>query len=68
MNAFRFIGAIGLVAGATALALIFTPDIQAGTWLSDALATDFPNQTVQHLLGSIGAIASGDYLMLFGNS
>lgn len=68
MNAFRFIGAIGLFAGSMALALIFIPDIQAGTWLSDALAAEYPNQTVQHLLGGIGAIASGGYLILFSNS
>jgi hypothetical protein len=68
MNVDRFIGTIGLVSGTMALAFIFAPDTQAGAWLPEVIATEFRSQVIQHFLGGIGAIASGSYLVLFGNS
>jgi hypothetical protein len=68
MNVYRFIGVIGFATGAIALTLALGSDSDAGLWLPDAIVAQLRGEYFQNFLGGIGAVASGFYLIFFGNS
>ena len=68
MNVYRYTGLIGIIVGIAVMFLLWMPDAQAGTWLTQAVGDQFKGNFLLPFLGSIAAIGSGGYLFTFGNN